>query len=94
MSAEELTPAEQRIIVAFERTVSAGNILRTTEYATIADRAALPVDIARSKIESLIKRGYLKCATEHWEDYCYILPTSYPINRLPAHLKPCAPFAL
>ena len=94
MPAETLTPVEQRIVTAIERTVTYMTIKRTTEIAQIAESAALPVDVAKEKVKDLIKRGHLKCATEHWNDYCYILPASYPISNLPSHLKPCHPFAL
>lgn len=86
-----LTENEQKIVAYVERACLDGAGVRTTEVRMIADKVGLLGQEVADSIVDLVKRGHLKCATESWRDYCWILTPSIP---LPGNLNICSPFAL
>lgn len=85
------TENEGKLIAFIERSVVTNTVRRTTEVGLIAQELNLPRQEVSDMVGDLVKRGDLKCATETWHDYCYIVP---PSIALPSHLEWCNPFGL
>ena len=89
---DTLTQDEQRILTAIERSVVRSQVKRTTELYLIAEESEVSLAKTTTIVPDLIRRKHLKCFTEKWHDYCYIVPGA--LQDIPAHLTPCQPFGL
>lgn len=91
MLTDTLSTNEQRIVAYVERACLNGPGVRTTEVRYIADNVGLLPQEVADLIVDLVKREHLKCATETWQDYCWILTPAIP---MPPHLVSTTPFGL
>lgn len=86
-----LSNIEAKIVNFIGESCRTGAGSRTTEVGLIAERLDIPKAEVADSIRSLVERGNLKCSTETWQDYCWILT---PDISLPRHHKPCSIFGL
>lgn len=86
-----LTADEQKVVAFVERSVLYNNVIRTDEIDQIAADTGIERSEVAKMIPDLVRRGYLKCATESWGNSCWI---TVPYAALPPHLTYCDPFGL